>query len=78
MNEYNNNELSLQKFLKKHEIKYEKIGEAKFMMGKFFVQVLSIDFDNENDSSIMLAINVERLKLLFMDDCGKIAENYLL
>ena len=78
MNEYNNNELSLQKFLKKHEIKYEKIGEAKFMMGKFFVQALSIDFDNENDSSIMLAINVERLKLLFMGDCGKIAENYLL
>ena len=78
MNEYNNNELSLQKFLKKHEIKYEKIGEAKFMMGKFFVQTLSIDFDNENDSSIMLAINVERLKLLFMGDCGKIAENYLL
>lgn len=48
------------------------------MMGKFFVQALSIDFDNENDSSIMLAINVERLKLLFMGDCGKIAENYLL
>ena len=78
MNEYNNNELSLQKFLKKREIKYEKIGETKFMMGKFFVQALSIDFDNENDSSIMLAINVERLKLLFMGDCGKIVENYLL
>ena len=78
MNEYNNNELSLQKFLKKREIKYEKIGETKFMMGKFFVQALSIDFDNENDSSIMLAINVERLKLLFMGDSGKIVENYLL
>ena len=78
MNEYNNNELSLQKFLKKREIKYEKIGETKFMMGKFFVQTLSIDFDNENDSSIMLAINVERLKLLFMGDSGKIVENYLL
>ena len=78
MNEYNNNELSLQKFLKKREIKYEKTGKAKFMMGKFFVQALSIDFDNENDSSIMLAINVERLKLLFMGDCGKTAENYLL
>ena len=48
------------------------------MMGKFFVQALSIDFDNENDSSIMLAINVEKLKLLFMGDCGKIVENYLL
>ena len=78
MNEYNNNELSLQKFLKKREIKYEKIGETEFMMGKFFVHALSIDFDNENDSSIMLAINVERLKLLFMGDCGKIVENYLL
>ena len=78
MNEYNNNELSLQKFLKKREIKYEKTGETKFMMGKFFVQALSIDFDNENDSSIMLAINVERLKLLFMGDSGKIVENYLL
>ena len=78
MNEYNNNELSLQKFLKKREIKYEKIGKAKFMMGKFFVQVLSIDFDNENDSSIMLAINVEKLKLLFMGDSGKTLENYLL
>lgn len=78
MNEYNNNELSLQKFLKKREIKYEKIGETKFMMGKFFVQALSIDFDNENDSSIMLAINAEKLKLLFMGDSGKIVENYLL
>ena len=78
MNEYNNNELSLQKFLKKREIKYEKTGETKFMIGKFFVQALSIDFDNENDSSIMLAINVERLKLLFMGDSGKIVENYLL
>ena len=36
MKEYNNNELSLQKFLKTREIKYEKIGETKFMMGKFF------------------------------------------
>ena len=67
-NKYNNNELSLQKFLKKREIEYEKIGKTKFMMGKFFVQALSI----------MLAINVERLKLLFMGDSGKIVENYLL
>ena len=56
MNEYNNNELSLQKFLKKREIEYEKISEMKFVMGKFFVQALSINFDNENDSSIILAI----------------------
>ena len=75
---YNNNELNLQKFLKKREIKYEKIGKTKFMMGKFFVQALSIDFNNENDSSIMLAINVERLKLLFMGDGDKVLESYLL
>ena len=36
MNEYNNNELSLQKFLKKREIEYEKISEMKFVIGKFF------------------------------------------
>ena len=36
MNEYNNNELSLQKFLKKREIEYEKISGMKFVVGKFF------------------------------------------
>ena len=77
-NKYNNNELNLQKFLKKHEIGYEKIGKTKFMMGKFSIYALSIDFNNENDSSIMLAINVEKLKLLFMGDSGKTLENYLL
>ena len=78
MNEYNNNELSLQKFLKKHEIGYEKISKMKFMVGKSSIYALSIDFNNENDSSIMLAINVGKLKLLFMGDSGKIVENYLL
>ena len=77
-NKYNNNELNLQFFLKKHEIEYEKISEMKFIMGKFSIYALSIDFNNENDSSIMLAINVERLKLLFMGDGGKTLENYLL
>ena len=77
-NKYNNNELNLQKFLKKREIEYEKISKMKFMMGKFSIYALSIDFDNENDSSIMLAINVEKLKLLFMGDGGKTLENYLL
>ena len=77
-NKYNNNELNLQKFLKRHEIEYEKISEMKFMLGKFSIYALSIDFNNENDSSIMLAINVERLKLLFMGDGGKTLENYLL
>ena len=35
--EHNNNELHLQKFLKKREIEYEKISEMKFVVGKFFV-----------------------------------------
>ena len=51
-NKYNNNELNLQKFLKRHEIEYEKISEMKFMLGKFSIYALSIDFNNENDSSM--------------------------
>ena len=77
-NKYNSNELELQKELKNHEIKYQRINEKEFILGKFYIQALSVDFDNENDSSIIIAINVENLKMLFMGDGGEKLENFLL
>jgi len=76
-NDYNENELRLINLLKKKHIYYQKISNEKFYINNFYIQAISYDLGNENDSSLMLLVK-NKIKFLLMGDASTKSEDKLL
>lgn len=76
-NDYNDNEKRLIKELEKKSIFYQKISNKDFYINNFYIKAISYDFDNENDSSIVLLIK-NKLSFLLMGDASVKTEERLM
>jgi len=76
-NDYNENELRLINLLNKKHIYYQKISNESFNINNFYIQAISYDLSNENDSSLILLVK-NKFKFLLMGDASIRSEDKLL